>query len=303
MRRLATFCYRRRWLVLALWILAVVAVSVVGRSFGGQYTNSFELPNTESRHAYELLKARFPQSSGDTAEVVFRAPAGLNAPAVKQRIDAVVTELGRVPHVTEVQSPYEQPPRTIAPGGRIGYAIVQLDRPTHELGAKPGDAMLKIMDRARAPGLQVEAGGSPIEQALPHQLPASEAFGLIAAVIILLISFGSVIAMGTPILTALLGLGVGLGSLTLVAAVMDVPKFAPQMAGMIGLGVGIDYALFIVTRYRQELHAGRDPERATVIALDTSGRAVLFAGTTVVISLLGMFLMNLSFVRGLATGE
>ena len=148
-------------------------------------------------------------------------------------------------------------------------------------------------------GSRIEYGGDMFAE---FEMPESEALGLLAAIIILLIAFGSVVAMGLPIITALFGLGTGVALTVLISNVQSMPEFAPQLTAMIGLGVGIDYALFIVTRYREGLHAGLEPEDATAAAIDTSGRAVLFAGTTVIISLMGLYLMGLAFVRGLATG-
>src|SRR5207245_219930 len=150
-----------------------------------------------------------------------------------------------------------------------------------------------------SPRLRVELGGSMFTE---QTQPASEAIGILAAVVILLIAFGSLPAMGMPIMTALFGIGIGLAFVNLLARVLDVPSFAPQVAALIGIGVGIDYALFISTRYREALHEGRDPERAVVHAIDSSGRAVLFAGGTVVISLLGLFFIGVPFIRGLAVG-
>ena len=155
------------------------------------------------------------------------------------------------------------------------------------------------MSKAEQPDLQIELGGSMFTD---QTQPASEAIGILAAILILLLAFGSLLAMGLPIMTALFGIGIGLAIVTLLARVLDIPSFAPQVTAMIGIGVGIDYALFISTRYREALHEGADPERAVVHAIDTSGRAVLFAGGTVVISLLGLFVIGVSFIRGLAIG-
>src|SRR5436305_5385929 len=159
--------------------------------------------------------------------------------------------------------------------------------------------MRDLVKQANSPCLQVELAVSRFTE---QTQPASEAIGILAAVIILLIAFGSLLAMGMPIMTALFGIGIGLAFVNLLARVLDVPSFAPQVTALIGIGVGIDYALFISTRYREALHDGADPEWAVTHAIDTSGRAVLFAGGTVVISLLGLFLIGVSFIRGLAIG-
>lgn len=300
--RIATWCYRRRWRVVALWILAVAVVFALGRTYGGAYTNSFALPSVESQRAFKMLKARFPAHAGDSAQIVFEARAGVRDPAVQARMRRLLADVAKLPHVTLIVSPYDAAGRGIAPDGRIGLATVQFDRRARELPSSIGRTLASRASRAGGAGLRVAAGGIVVENAVRPEPPASEVFGLLAAIVILLIAFGSLIAMGLPILTALFGLGVGIGSLSLLATVFDMPSFSTQMAAMIGLGVGIDYALFIVTRYRAELHAGREPEEATRVALTMSGRAVVFAGCVVMISLLGMLLMGLSFVRGLALG-
>ena len=300
--RLATWCHHHRWRVLGAWVLAVVAVTALGRAVGGTYVDSFSLPNVESKQAFQILQARFPARAGDSAQIVFRAPVGVTESEVRVRMERLFAEVGRLPHVVEVSNPYAASGRATSRDGTIGLATVQFDERSRALPQAAAERFVAAVVAAGGGGLQVEAGGSVAEAARGRALPASEAIGLVAAIVILLVAFGSVIAMGLPVLTAVLGLGVGLGALTLVAAVFDVPKFGPQMAAMIGLGVGVDYALFIVTRYRQELRAGRDPKSATRVALSTSGRAVVFAGSVVIVSLLGMFLMGLSFVRGLALG-
>ena len=301
--RIASWCYRRRWRVLCLWFLALIAVVTLGRSFGGANVTAFQLPDVESRRAYEMLQERFPERSGDTGEIAFIADDGVSDPAVKAHMEVLFDQVAKLPHVTGVISPYVMPPGLgISPDGTTGVARVQFDTRAFDVPRATAVQWLRAIRAANEPGIQIEAGGHVAEAAAEREMPSSEIIGLLAAIVILLVAFGSVIAMGLPIATAVLGLGVGVGGLTLLSAVVDVPEFAPQMAAMIGLGVGIDYALFIVTRYRAELHLGREPEDATRIALETSGRAVLFAGCVVIISLLGMFLINLSFVRGLAMG-
>ena len=297
--RLARWCVEHRRRVLVAWIVAVVGVVALGRVAGGEYTNSFKLPDVESQRAFDLLKARFPTRAGDSAQVVVSARAGVRDPAVQARTEQLLGRIARLPDVSGVISPYDAPDRAISPDGRIAFATVQYDRRARDVSSSGVDRLVADVEGASTPAVRFEAGGNVVQQAERPKLPASELFGLLAAMVILLLSFGSVIAMGLPIITALFALGVGLGGLMLIALVFDVPTFSPQLAAMIGLGTGIDYALFIVTRYRAELHAGREPEDAIEVALSTSGRAVVFAGCTVVISLLGMFLMGLSFVRGI----
>ena len=197
-------------------------------------------------------------------------------------------------------TPYEPAgARFISKSHKIAYAEILFDVQSNDVPVDLATHMRKVAEDANSDHLRVELGGYMFTD---QTQPASEAIGVLAAVFILLIAFGSLLAMGLPIMTALFGIGIGLAIVNLLARVLDVPSFAPQVTAMIGIGVGIDYALFIATRYRESLHDGADPEDAVVYALDTSGRAVLFAGSTVVISLLGLFLIGVSFIRGLAVG-
>lgn len=284
---------------MAAWVLAVVGVVLGSQFAGGRYSSDVTLPNLESERAHDLLRERFPSTAGPSVQVVFEADAGIDAPGPRARLRGLFDRLRGLPGVASVDDPYGPGPRPVAPNGRIGFATVHLAAPEHPSVAR---RILHEVKAARAPGLAVEAGGSPIEALFPPSTGPAELLGLGAAVVILLISFGSVIAMGLPVGTAVAGLAVSIGGLTLIARFVDVPDFTPQLAGMIGLGVGIDYALFIVTRFRQELHAGRDGELATRIALSTAGRAVIFAGLTVVVSLMAMVVVGISFLRGLAFG-
>ncbi len=182
---------------------------------------------------------------------------------------------------------------------RIGKGQIQFDVQSNDVPVDEATHIREIVKKANTADVQIELGGYMFVE---QTMPASELIGVLAAVIILLIAFGSLLAMGLPIMTALFGIGIGLACVQLLARVLDIPSFAPQVTAMIGIGVGIDYALFISTRYREALHEGAEPEEAVVHAIDTSGRAVLFAGGTVVISLLGLFLIRVSFIRGMAIG-
>ena len=300
---LTRWCHRRRWLVLVAWIVAFVVMGVLGQTAGGEYNRSFSLPGAESQKAIDMLKTRFPARAGDTFDVVYRAPAGVADPAVKTDMEKLFARLKGLKHVKDVQSPYAPGgERQIAPDGKIAIATVQLDV---QASVPSKSEIVKYIDAIKAAnhrGLQVEAGGFVIQRGQEAPPGGTELIGLLAAVIILLIAFGSVLAMGLPILIAVSGIGIGLAIVELLAHVVKVPEFAPQVAAMIGLGVGIDYALFIVTRYRSGLNNGKTPLDATIEAATTAGRAVLFAGTTVIISLLGMFFMRFSFLNGLALG-
>jgi RND superfamily putative drug exporter len=301
LRRLAAWCYRRRRRVVVGWVIALVVISVLGQTVGGGLLKTFSLPGTESDRAFSVLKREFARK-GDTGDLVFRVkgPGDVNSADVRNEIEPVFEKLRKEPHVVSVTSPYEPAGnRFIAQGGKIAYAEILFDVQANDVPLDLASNMRTIAKDANSPRVQVELGGSMFTE---QTQPASEAIGILAAVVILLIAFGSLLAMGMPIMTALFGIGIGLAFVNLLARVLDVPSFAPQVTALIGIGVGIDYALFISTRYREGLHEGRDPENAVVHAIDTSGRAVLFAGGTVVISLLGLFLIGVSFIRGLAVG-
>src|SRR5437588_1810994 len=206
-----------------------------------------------------------------------------------------------MPRVAGVDDPYGPGgERLVSRDGTVAYAEIRFTGRMGNLPKATADQLISLATDANRPGLKVELGGELFTR--PHPPGSTEAVGLLAAIAILLISFGSLLAMGLPILTAIFGIGCGLALVALLTNVIDVPDFTDQLAAMIGIGVGIDYALFIVTRHRNALHEGKTPEEAAVLSLTTSGRAVLFAGCTVVISLLGMMLMGVAFVRGLALG-
>jgi RND superfamily putative drug exporter len=301
--RLAGWCYDKRWRVLLLWVVALVGISFGGNAFDGGFSSNFSLPGAESQRVFDLLKTRMPQDSGFSARIVVKADGGLEDPAVQSELQAVLAKAKGLEGVTGVISPYEPAGKFgIAPGGHIGYGTVQF---TNNMSDVPKSTLTSLMDEAEdlnRPGLQAEVGDPIIQNAEQAPPGAAEIVGLLAAILILIITFGSLLAMGLPVITAIFGIGIGLALIKLLGNVLDVPIFAPQMAAMIGIGVGIDYALFIVTRYRQALHGGKDPRESTIEAITTSGRAVLFAGLTVVISLLGILLMGFAFVQGLAVG-
>ncbi len=301
LRRLATFCYAHRRAVVAAWLVLLIGISTLGRVAGGNLLKSFSLPGTESQRAFDVLSRDFDRK-GDTGQLVFRARTGTaQSPAVEQQVERVVGELRSQPHVASITTPYQ-------PGGArflskrdpsIGYAEILFDVKSNDVPLDVSQHMRTLVGKANSSTVQLELGGGMFTD---QRQPASEVVGVLAAVLILLLAFGSLLAMGLPIITALFGIGIGLALVELLARVLDVPSFAPQVTAMIGIGVGIDYALFISTRFREALHDGADPERAVVHAIDTSGRAVLFAGGTVVISLLGLFLIGVAFIRGLAIG-
>src|SRR5437588_971030 len=303
LERLARWSYRNRWRVVVIWIVALVGIGFAGTKFRGQYSMNFSLPGAESQKAFDLLKARFPARSGDTAEIAFKANAGIQDPSVRQAMEAFFARVARMPHVVAVTSPYTPAgARQVSRDGKIAFADVQYNVQSADIPKAQILSMLDLGKRTDRPGLQIEFAGNPIQQAQFEPPGGAEFVGTIAAILILLITFGSVLAMGLPIITALFGIAISLSLVLLSAHFLNVPNFTPQLSAMIGLGVGIDYALFIVTRYRQGLGDGLSPEAAVVKAMTTSGRAVLFAGIIVVISFLGILLMGFAFVQGIAVG-
>jgi len=286
--RLARYCYQRRRLVVLAWIGLLILAIAGGSALKGAWATSGRLPGTDSQSAYDLLKAEFPGRAGDDGAFVF---ADISA-----NPSGVATFLERAAAVDGVTS-VENPPQ-IAPNGRVATSSFTL--------ANGNDARRKAAVAAVKKLAEPLKGHGDVAFASPwfdqQQMPSSEGLGLLAAVVVLLVAFGSVVAMGLPIATALLGIGIGVSLISVLARFMSTPEFTPEVATMIGLGVGIDYALFIVSRYRDALSRLRPPEDAVVEALTTAGRAVLFAGCTVMISVLGMMLMGLSFLYGLAVG-
>ena len=302
MRRLATWCTGHRKTVILGWIVALIGIGMIAGSVGSNFSEDFKLPSSDSQEAFDLLETKFPAQSGDTVTIVYKAQGGVEAPAVRREMEGIFATVAKVPHVSEVASPYEgEGAGAIADDGQIAYATVQFDRPTEELETADVERVMDTATEASGGGLQVEVGGQPVEEVRAEEEgDSSFMIGLAAAVIILLLTFGSVVAMGLPLITALFALGVGLSLVTLGTHVFDTAEFAPQLAAMIGLGVGIDYALFILTRFRNGLDEGMESRDAAIAAVDTAGRAVLFAGVTVIIALMGMLLLGLSFLYGVA---
>ena len=293
LRRLVTWSFDRRRRVLALWVAAVVAASVLAGAFGGDNEVDFTVPGSDSAEAVELLQERFPEFAGGTVDVVYTSDGGVTGPAVTERVDALATELREVPNVMAAD------PGLVSPDGSTGVVQVRFDLPGEQLPTTSVERVMDLAGEAEGDDLRIELGGYPIET-VEQQEAGSESVGLLAAAVILLVAFGSALAAGLPLVIAGFGLGVALGGVWLLANVIDVPDFGVQIATMIGIGVGIDYALFIVTRFRSALAEGREPRDAVVLAGGTAGRAVVFAGSTVVVSIFGLVLMGRDYLWGVA---
>jgi RND superfamily putative drug exporter len=299
--RLARVMYRRRRWVLGGWIALLVATFALSSGLNGAFKTQFRLPGTESQQAFDLLAKSSFKNRQVQAQIVFTAGQGVQDPAVEQAMQALFAEVDQRIADVDVASPYaEGGARQISPNGKIAYAQLNFADRSGEAFTEAGNEIKQLAADVKVDGLRIEFGGDIFSNS--DVGGTSEAVGLLAAMIILLIAFGSVLAMGLPIGTALFGIGTGIAIVLSVRTLVDMPDFTTAAVAMVGLGVGIDYALFIVTRYRENLAAGADPERSVVHAIDTAGRAVLFAGTTVVISVLGLLLMKTSIMRGVAIG-
>jgi RND superfamily putative drug exporter len=293
LRRLVTWSYDRRRRVLALWVAALVTATVLAGAAGGDSETDFTVPGSDSAEAVGLLQDRFPEFAGATADVVYRSDGGVTGPDVTRRVDQLAADLGDAPNVVAAE------PGPVSPDGSTGVLQVRFDRAAERLPSTSVERVMDLAGEAEGNGLRVELGGYPIEQ-VERQEAGSESVGLLAALVILLVAFGSALAAGLPLVIAGFGLGVALGGVWLTANVLDVPDFGAQIATMIGIGVGIDYALFIVTRYRSALAEGREPRDAVLLAGGTAGRAVVFAGSTVVVSIFGLVLMGRDYLWGVA---
>jgi RND superfamily putative drug exporter len=304
MRTLARWCFRHRWIVLLGWFVALVGLSAIHGAAGSGYKDEFKLSGTDSFDALNLLQKSAPKASGDQEQLVVAVKDGkLTDPQTKARVETVLNAVGKMPHVASVASPFDAGNEAqVSKDGRIAFATVTLD---DDVVGVPVEATKAIVDKVQnfsKDGLQVEIGGQAIEQERQQESGiGGTAIGFIAALAVLLVVFGSFLAAILPLLTAAFALGVGVAVIGLLSHVLTMASFSSQLSLLIGLGVGVDYALFIVTRYRQEIMRGATPEDAAVNSLDTSGRAVLFAGITVCIALLGMFALGVSFLYGVAT--
>jgi RND superfamily putative drug exporter len=296
---LARFCHRRRRLVLLAWIAGVIAVAFVGFGFGAASDNDFTGGNTDSARAQALIEQHFPEQQGDTLTLAIKADKGIDDPAARERIEKVIAELDASPVTGPVTSPY-QDKNLVTADRRIARMTIPLTEKT--VKTTEVAPLVDTVKKASGDGVTLGLGGDVAAKAETPKPGPTESVGVLAAAVILFIAFGSLVAMGLPIVTALMGILGGIGLLKLVAHVVPSPDFTVLVAALIGLGVGIDYALFIVTRYKDGLKDGDDPETATVKAITTAGHAVLFAGTTVVIALLGLVAMGQRLMTGVAVG-
>ena len=301
MRTVARWCVVHRRVVLAGWLAALIGLTVISQSVGSAYKNSFSLKGTQSFEALTLLERSAPKASGDVEQIVLAVDHGrLTDPAVRDQAEAMLAKVAALPEVASVASPYSaRGSAQISPSGQIGFANVTLNGLSTKFTV--GQAQ-DFVDTARAGagnGLQVQVEGQVAELANKPSIN-SVGLGALAALIVLLLVFGSLLAAALPLITAGVALGAGTATIALLSHLVDMASFSSQLSVLIGLGVGVDYALFIVTRHRQGLQRGKSVQESIIDAIDTSGRAVMFAGTTVCIALLGMFALGVSFLYGVA---
>ena len=291
--RLADISYRRRGRMVLAWIVATVVIIGVGSSLAGEYNADYNTPGSESKAASVLTEERFAGYSGQEIYVVWKDPSGAQSAAAKQRIDAFLAKAQQVDHVakpTEVR---------VSQDGKIGSTTLPLTVAGWDVPKADGEKLIAAAEANSGDGLQIKLGGDPIYAA--QEAASPEGLGFLGAAIVLLIAFGSVVAAGLPLLIALFGLGISSGGLiVLLANVVDVPDWTTAVSGLIGIGVGIDYALLVLTRFRAALNDGKDPHDAIVEAVTTAGRSVILAGTVVVISVLGLALTGLPYMYGVA---
>jgi putative drug exporter of the RND superfamily len=297
------WCIRHRRMVVAGWIVLAIVATVVASAIGRNYATDFSLPGTDSQHATDLLTSEFKAQSGDSDQIVFRytGSAGIDTPVVKSAMTSLLAKVSTMPHVVHLVSPYTAAGAyQIAKDRRTAFATILYSKRANLLPDNTGKPVINAVDAVHVPGLQVAAGGQVIEQAEPFTIGPATFVGVIAAFLILTIAFRSLLAAVLPLGTAGLGLITGIALIGMATHITDMSNVAPELAVMIGLGVGVDYALFIVTRFRENYVRLGDVHESVVTAMDTSGRAILLAGTTVIIALLGMFATGVSFMYGLA---
>jgi putative drug exporter of the RND superfamily len=299
---LSRWCMTHRRRVAIAWLVIAIAANVIASAVGRNYSTDFTLPGTQSQHVADLLTSEFKAQSGDVDTIVFQYTKGrFDAPAVKSAVEPVLAKVAKDPDVVSVLSPFtKQGAQQVSKDGHTAFATINYTKRANLLADNTGKPVLRQIDSIHVQGLQVAAGGQVIEQAEGFNIGPATIVGVLAAMVILLMTFGSLIAAGLPLVTAGLGLLTGIALVGLATRVTSMSNVAPELALMIGLGVGVDYSLFIVTRFREAYHRLGDVEAAVTEAMDTSGRAILLAGSTVIIALLGMFATGVAFMYGLS---
>jgi putative drug exporter of the RND superfamily len=302
MRSLARWCYTHRRIVVLGWIAALVAVTAIHAAVGSSYSDNFRLPHTQSFDAVRLLQRNAPKVSGDTDQIVMAVQSGkITDAAPRAQAEQLLSRIAKVPHVASISSPLQPAAKSqLSPSRQIAFANVTFDEQANKVSASDAKAFVDKVTSASGNGVEFEVEGQIARAGNASNAGTGLTFGFIAAAIVLFLVFGSLLATALPLVTAGLSLGTGVGVVGLLSHVFDMASFSSELALLIGLGVGVDYALFIVSRYKQGVLRGLSGEEAVVESLDTSGRAVLFAGLIVCIAMLGMFALGVSFLYGVA---
>ncbi|AVZ75675.1 hypothetical protein SLUN_29195 [Streptomyces lunaelactis] len=297
--RLAAFSYTHRWRALILWVVVLVGITGASVAAGNAYHNDFSLPGTDSQQAQSVLEEHGSAQADAAVQIVVRATDGIRDGAVEGRVGTMLEKVAGLPSVTDVRSPYEDA-AAVSKDGTVGYATVTLDGEAQNV---PKEDVRKIIDTAASiegEGVEAAVGGDAARGAEEAEGGAAEGAGILGALVILVFLFGSLVAASLPVVTALFAVGSSIGLIALASQFADVADFTPPIMMLVGLGVGIDYALLIFSRYRGELLKGAEPERATRTALDAAGRTVFFAGCTVIIALMGLVALGLGSLQGVA---
>ncbi|MFF3940016.1 MMPL family transporter [Streptomyces phaeofaciens] len=302
MAALARWCVRNRLFAVLLWLLALVGTATAAVATGTAYSNDYDVPGTESGRATQLLTEGFPGLGGDSDTVVWHTTsATVRAADVEQTMTRALERIGDLPGVASVAGPYDdQGAAQISDDGHTAYATVTFEDRAEDIDRGEARAVVDTAKAAESDGLEVELGGSAIALTEPSGGHLAEIVGVVVAAVVLFLAFGSLAASALPIATALVSVGTAYAGISLLGHAMTVADFAPMLGMLVGLGVGIDYALFIVTRHRRGLKRGLTVTEAATDAVATTGRAVVFAGATVCIALLGMLILRLNFLNGVA---
>ncbi|MFF0742378.1 MMPL family transporter [Streptomyces sp. NPDC004111] len=297
--RLAAFSYAHRWRAIVLWVVLVAAITGASTAVGNAYHNDFSLPGTDSHRAQSVLERHGAAQADASLQVVVKASRGVADPAVRSRVEGMLRKVSGLPRVADVRSPYEDG-SAVSKDGTVGYATVTLDGGEQDVPAQDVRRVLAAADAVDGDGIEAAVGGDAARNAEEGGGGAAEGAGLLGALVILVFLFGSLVAASLPVLTAVFAVGSSVGLIALASHLADVADFTPPVMMLVGLGVGIDYALLIFSRYRGELLKGAGPEQATRTALDAAGRTVFFAGCTVIIALMGLVALGLGSLQGVA---
>ncbi len=299
MERWSVFVSEHPWRVIFLWVVAIVLAAMGARAWGGSLTDAFTVPGTESQAAFDLLVERYPARSGSELLAVFHTPDGtIQDSDVQSAMSAFARGTEGIEEVAFASLPGERP-GNVSPDLRTAIVRVTFDKHANHLETENIGSVVELGETFRTDGLQVEFVGEPVREYETEPPGTAELVGLIAALLILIIGFGSIIAAGMPIVSALVGLALGTVGIFLAAAYLDITTVAPTFGAMLGIGVGIDYALFVIARFREQMAAGVDPREAARGAVTTAGRAVAFAGSIVVVALLGLFAIGIPIIANL----